>query len=462
MFWQFYKRGKEQGFWQPHQTIVVAVSGGVDSMALLTLMEQVAEKEQLQLVVAHVNHQLREASAQEAQYLATYCQQRELTYYETRWEDPEKQRNLEAKARTFRYEFFKEVMEIEGAAVLMTAHHLDDQAETILMKLIRGTNFSHSAGIKERRPFATGELIRPLLIYPKEELYQFAQRQAFVYFEDETNQTNEYLRNRLRNQVLPLLKQENPQFLDQIASFSNEQRFAQEFIQEQIEPQLSEAVEPTKQGWRIPLKRLLKETPAYQHFFLTAFFQKTLVPLGVSLNQRQMTQILKVLNDERQPQGSVMLEQQWQLAKSYDWLCLEQKQAALREEVTHLLVPGAGIYLSETEWLGLIATDKPFPLPEEINQWTGQLLAIPLTTATPLTVRHRQSGDRITLKPGFTKKLSRVFIDQKVPNEERESAWVITDEQEEIIWVPKFANSYLSIPLETDKIHYRLLFKTKE
>ena len=109
-------------------------------------------------------------------------------------------------------------MEIEGAAVLMTAHHLDDQAETILMKLIRGTNFSHSAGIKERRPFATGELIRPLLIYPKEELYQFAQRQAFVYFEDETNQTNEYLRNRLRNQVLPLLKQENPQFLDQIAS----------------------------------------------------------------------------------------------------------------------------------------------------------------------------------------------------------------------------------------------------
>lgn len=274
MFWQFYKRGKEQGFWQPHQTIVVAVSGGVDSMALLTLMEQVAEKEQLQLVVAHVNHQLREASAQEAQYLATYCQQRELTYYETRWEDPEKQRNLEAKARTFRYEFFKEVMEIEGAAVLMTAHHLDDQAETILMKLIRGTNFSHSAGIKERRPFATGELIRPLLIYPKEELYQFAQRQAFVYFEDETNQTNEYLRNRLRNQVLPLLKQENPQFLDQIASFSNEQRFAQEFIQEQIEPQLSEAVEPTQQGWRIPLKRLLKETPAYQHFFLTAFFQK--------------------------------------------------------------------------------------------------------------------------------------------------------------------------------------------
>lgn len=66
------------------------------------------------------------------------------------------------------------------------------------------------------------------------------------------------------------------------------------------------------------------------------------MPLGVSLNQRQMTQILKVLNDERQPQGSVMLEQQWQLAKSYDWLCLEQKQAAQREEVTHLLVPGAG------------------------------------------------------------------------------------------------------------------------
>ena len=70
----------------------------------LTLMEQVAEKNNYNWLL-HVNHQLREASAQEAQYLATYCQQRELTYYETRWEDPEKQRNLEAKARTFRYEF---------------------------------------------------------------------------------------------------------------------------------------------------------------------------------------------------------------------------------------------------------------------------------------------------------------------------------------------------------------------
>ncbi|MGH2128946.1 ATP-binding protein, partial [Enterococcus faecalis] len=75
-----------------------------------------------------------------------------------------KQRNLEAKARTFRYEFFLEVMENEGAAVLMKAHHLDDQAETFLMKLIRGSNFSHSAGIKERRPFASGDLFRPLLI----------------------------------------------------------------------------------------------------------------------------------------------------------------------------------------------------------------------------------------------------------------------------------------------------------
>ncbi|MGC3368324.1 tRNA(Ile)-lysidine synthetase, partial [Enterococcus faecalis] len=77
-----------------------------------------------------------------------------------------------------------------------------------------------------------------------------------------------------------------------------------------------------------------------------------------------------------------------------------QKQVALREEVTHLFVPGGGIYLSETEWLGVIATDKPFPLPDEINQWTGQLLAIPLSTATTLTVRHRHSVDRITLIPG--------------------------------------------------------------
>lgn len=460
MFWHFYKEGKKQGYWQKNQKILLAISGGVDSMVLLRLMELVAEKDALTLAVAHVNHQLRAESEQEAAYLQTYCQEKGLPYFEAVWQTEDKQRNVEARGRQFRYAFFEKIMRQESFQSLMTGHHLDDQAETILMKLTRGTAFANTVGIRQIQKFGEGTLIRPLLTFSKEELSEFAATEELVYFEDHTNQSTDYTRNRLRNQVIPLLKVENPGFLQHMEAFSQQQALANQLIQEQMEPKVATWVKKTRDGWQFPLQVIQEESDAFQQFFLMAFFQATLVKENIQINQRQLTQILSVLNNP-EPQSIVSLEKGWQFIKSYEIVRLEKKKKTPTKVTEHALALESGLFLSETEWIGLTG-DNSLKIPKELDNWREEVLLVPATVAVPFTVRHRKEGDKIKLHQGLTKKLRRIFIDQKVPNNLREQAWVVVTKYEEIIWVPGFANSYLSIPQETDKIHYRLLFKTKE
>ncbi|MFD1901688.1 tRNA lysidine(34) synthetase TilS [Enterococcus termitis] len=112
--------------------------------------------------------------------------------------------------------------------------------------------------------------------------------------------------------------------------------------------------------------------------------------------------------------------------------------------------------------VGTRKSDEPIEQPETIKNWQKSSLLINSNTPLPLMIRHRQNGDRIALTPVLTKRLNRLFIDQKTPNSIREKTWVILSDDKEIIWVPDFANSHLSIPKETDKILYRLLYKIKE
>ena len=133
----FIRHGNEQRFWQKESRILAAVSGGVDSMVLLHLLLQAQRQIGFSLGVVHINHQLREESAEEAAYLRSYCEKKNLPLYVSVWEDPAKTA-IETAARNFRYQAFTRVMEEEQYDTLMTAHHGDDQIETVLMKIIRG------------------------------------------------------------------------------------------------------------------------------------------------------------------------------------------------------------------------------------------------------------------------------------------------------------------------------------
>ncbi|MGF1995558.1 tRNA lysidine(34) synthetase TilS [Enterococcus casseliflavus] len=445
---------------------LLAVSTGVDSMVLLQSFCQLFPEMQKEpcFGVAHVNHQLRPASAKEAAFLRQYCQERGIPFYERCWENPP-ETGVEASARNFRYTFFADVMSQEGYDVLLTAHHSDDQVETMLMKMMREGRLRSAGGMKQQQPFHTGVLLRPLLTVSKAAIYDYAQAQQIPYFEDESNHEPLYLRNRLRQQVVPALKAENPQLLPHFQQLSEEVQFANQLIQQEQQQWLSAFVQQQAARLVIDLQQLPTFSPAQRYFFYAGFLQQAEAFTKQPLNQKQLPQVLRLL-DEKKGQWQLALHKQWQLRRSYDQLLLEpvtvpQKPAAPLTEVSQRLVLGEGIYLSEKEWIGYFPINEQH-IPKKITNWSEFSQDLPLNYSSELVVRKRQPGDRIRLARGLTKKISRFFIDSKIPNEVREKSWVVTNLEKEVIALLPHTFSYLSIAPETDKIHYILLYKYQE
>lgn len=462
MYAQFYDTGEKKAFWQPNQTIVLAVSGGVDSMVLFHLMARVAKKRKLQLVVAHVDHQLRAASQAEAAYLQAYCEKQHYPFFQKTWEDPQKERQTEARARAFRYAFFREIMTKTQAETVMTAHHQDDQAETVLMKLTRGSSFSGLVGIRDKQAFGSGLLIRPLLTFSKQTLYDYAQKAALTYFEDASNATDQYTRNRIRHHVIPVLKKENPQFLNHITQFHQQVDYANQLFSQFVTPLFQQWLQTTETGWQIALAPLKLAGEAQQYFFCSFLYETLFIPHHIAFNRQQIQQLLTLINSPH-PQQQMDLGQSWQIRKTYEMIeILPKKEETSVANQTFILSLDQSFFLSKTEWIALCEGEQTPTFPEQTANWRMHTLLLSEQTALPLIIRHRQAGDRIQLTEHLRKKISRVFIDQKVPQQFRERAWLILSAAQEVLWLPNFANSCLSIPKETDKIHYRLLYRVKE
>jgi tRNA(Ile)-lysidine synthase len=198
-----------------HKRVLLAVSGGIDSMVLLQYFMELKDKFGLEEIgVVHINHKQREQSEIEEKYLVEYCNLYEIPIYVKPF--PEGKEFSENIAREFRYNFFKEIMETYNYSALATAHHKDDQSETVFMRIIRGSRLLDLSGIKKKQFFHNGELIRPFLNVNKSEFPDI------FHFEDSTNSENNYFRNRVRNIYIPELSRENKQFSNHLVNLADE------------------------------------------------------------------------------------------------------------------------------------------------------------------------------------------------------------------------------------------------
>lgn len=442
-------RNSLRQFLVPTDKVLLAVSGGADSRVLLDLMENAGNE--IDFGVVHVDHQLRQESAMEAAFLEEYCRIKKIPFYLKRWEEPPIS-GIEASARAFRYTFFEEIMTAFGYNKLMTAHHADDQAETLVMRLIRGGSFASHQGIKSRQPFGSGELIRPLLAFSKKELLDYANQHQLTYFEDASNESLVYTRNRIRQRVIPMMKEENPQFLQQTAHFHQQLVWAQELMDELL---TFEAVESSEDNFRFSIEFIQTKTTAYRYYWLTAFFKRFVN--GLIVSQKQMMELLELLENGAS-QWTVDLEDGWQFKRRYQTLQLTRK-------VNHgtadpfSLTNGDQFFLNDHEWIALVPINEALPELPETKGWQRYEVDLPEKVKLPLVLRHRQPGDRIQLTESLRKKINRIFVDEKIPLEKRDRCWIVSDAASEILAVLPFKNSYLSIKKETDKIHYRLLYK---
>ena len=224
--------------------LVIGVSGGPDSMALLHILLTLQEKEQIPsctLLVAHVNHMLRKEADEETAYVEEFCRLHQIPCFVKRAKVEElaqkAKMGTEEMGRNIRYQFFEEVREKEKAQKIVTAHHANDNAETVLMNILRG---SGTAGLKGIEPIRKNEknvvFVRPLLNCTKEEIYEYCKEKKLQPKIDKSNQENVYNRNKVRNILIPFLEKEwNPNIVATLNRLSELARQENQYIERQTQ-----------------------------------------------------------------------------------------------------------------------------------------------------------------------------------------------------------------------------------
>ena len=377
----------EKGYFKDYSRVVLALSGGLDSMFLFHLLSTYQEELGIELFLAHVNHKQRPESDDEEIELRKLAEQVGVPIYVAHFTGD----FSEANARQFRYDFFREVMEKTSSTALVTAHHADDQAETIFMRMIRGVRLQHLSAIKERQTFDKGELIRPLLSFYKKDFSEVE------HFEDRTNKENNYFRNRVRNIYLPQLKKENIQLKRAFLEFGKEVSDYQIALTE-----LSQTVNVED------LTQFLSFSEATQRVLLQQYLS-CFADLNVTREQfQEIHHILKTKSQYRH-----CIKNGYELVKEYKHFRICKIRPKSDEKSSECVLN----YQNQVHYEGYLFSFG-IPLKGENVQKMN------VSRETSLILRHRQPGDYL-IKNGHRKKLRRLFIDLKIPKEKREKAIII-------------------------------------
>lgn len=253
---------QENNMIDENDNIIVGLSGGGDSVCLFLVLNELKEKFKFNLYAVHINHGIRGISAiSDEMFAKALCERENVPIKSFRLNVVEKAKNekltLEEAGRRARYDiFYKEAESLNGAKIAV-AHHINDQAETVLFNMIRGSGLKGMGGMQPVRD----NIIRPLLCVTRDEIVQFLRERQEDFCTDETNEDNEYTRNLIRNKVIPILSDIQPESASHIAATADELREAFEYIEEKSRKAFDDSVKETDGGFVICTKKLNTEKP---------------------------------------------------------------------------------------------------------------------------------------------------------------------------------------------------------
>lgn len=463
LYQAFTQRIIEKMYWKPGEPLIVAVSGGVDSIVLFDLLSHLPEKIKPKLIIAHVNHHLRSESLEEEAFIRRIADQAHTPVYVHQWpKETHPNKGIEKAARDVRYNFFAEIAEKEKSRYILTAHHKDDQVETVLMKGVRGGALEELKGIPEMRKLRETFVLRPLLPFSKESLINHAKKQNLTWKEDESNHSLEFTRNRFRNKILPLLREENPAIENHILSFSEEIADLLDLLAPLIKEKREETIELTDEEIRIKLPDFMLLDKPMRKRVLNDAFLKWKFSESYIIKQTHLDLIIDWL-EKSLPHSTFDLPDHLIAERVYDDCVIKKKQnkdcplSSLEDEEIVINKLDKWFFLNENEKIGL------FTPPVYQKERTGDAQVIFLNKddlSFPLIARHRQDGDRLTIKGlNGSKKVKDIFIDQKILMSERNRAWLIQDQTDKIIWMINYKESALSLDPLTDTISYILMYQ---
>ena len=381
---------RQQNMVEPGDTVICAISGGADSVALTFAFYLLKDQLDIRLEAAHFNHHLRgEESDRDEAFVRSFCDRYDIPLHIGSGEVVPGKKGLEAAARDARYAFLRS---LNGK--IATAHTADDNAETVLLHLIRGTGLKGLGGITP----VHGKVIRPMLGITRQEVEAFLEEWCLSYITDSSNDTDAFLRNRIRHHVMPLLRQENPRIGENLSQMALRLRQDEEYLSSQANFETLPSVETLKQM-----------APAIRSRCLAEFLKKNGVKEPEDIH---ITQTEALLYSDK-PSAKVSLPGGVTIARNYD--CLEALSNQKVPEETELTCPG------ETEFAGLRVLCTPAA---EILNTADTFTVYPEGT---LILRSRRSGDSIRL-PGGSKSLKKLFIDKKIPAAQRDQIPVLCDD----------------------------------
>ena len=233
---KFLKTIKEENLIQKKDKIVVGVSGGPDSITLLECLNKYKEKLEIEIIVAHINHLIRKDSTEDEQYVENICKKMNIKCYIKRENVLNIAKNekigTEEAGRKVRYKFFDEILKKEKANKIAIAHNMNDNAETILLNLLRGTGLNGLEGIQ---PMEYNKYIRPLINISRKEIEEYVEKNELKPKIDYTNKENIYKRNKIRNELLPYLKKINPNIVESLSRLSKIVKEENTYIKKETE-----------------------------------------------------------------------------------------------------------------------------------------------------------------------------------------------------------------------------------
>lgn len=429
----------------PKDRILLALSGGMDSVALFHVLRTLSKELDFELGAVHLNHGLRgEAADRDEAFVVALCEKFGFPCFHKKLDvqkiAKEQGQSFEAMARELRYDYFSEIMENKGYDKTAVAHHRDDQAETVLLNLMRGSGLAGLTGMKPQR----GRYIRPMLEFSKPAIEVYLKAQGYDFCHDETNDEPDYLRNRIRLELLPLMESFQPQVKDHLAKTAHRLAIDEDALQRQMKKLAKEYLHFEGETLR------LEEEAFRQHKALLV----RLIAYAVGQmrgHKRDISEeaILTVLDLQRKETGKTFALVDLIFTNEYGDVVLSYAKDKGESDLGEVEIDGAKL-----PWNGTFGdydlTLSHEPLPAYVARLDGRLVG------EKLILRRRKPGDR--LQPlGMTgrRRVSQILMDEKIPRKKREGLPLLQDSTGEILFLyPMFISHPYRIRENTDKILY--------
>ncbi|MBN1140737.1 MAG: tRNA lysidine(34) synthetase TilS [Deltaproteobacteria bacterium] len=406
--------------------VLVGLSGGPDSVALLSLLRAVARDYRLTLRAAHLDHGIRPGAKEEAAFVEKLCAAWQIPLVVERAEVPraarDLRRGLEETARDLRRSFLLRIAEETGCVRIALGHHLGDQAETVLHRLIRG---SGPTGLSAMR-LAEGPILRPLLSFSRGQIRDYLERNGLAFVEDDSNRDCRFTRNRIRHQLIPLLRDFNPKIEEQLGRMAEIFASEEAYWHQETERLLAVLGAREGTGWNLDLAGLRRLPTASRRRLLRRLLEELRgTPLGLSWRQFEM---LERVIDSGRPQAETFFPGGW-AGRDYDGLRLREAAPEAPFSFSVALEGAGTVDLPGVGSLSLAISGQR----RGEDRWSVEFDADRI--AFPVLIRSFEAGDRF--RPAGmtgTKKLKELFIDLKIPLQRRPQVPLVIASGE-ILWV---------------------------